>query len=40
MTKPEPEYWVVDPVLATNDVMQTAAYYRDILGFAIDETFT
>ena len=40
MAKPEPEYWAVVPVLSTNDVMQTAAYYRDILGFAIDETFT
>ena len=35
----EPDIWAVIPVLATTDVMKTAAYYRDILGFSIDETF-
>lgn len=35
----EPDIWAVVPVLATTDVMKTAAYYRDILGFAIDDTF-
>ena len=34
----EPDIWAVIPVLATTDVMKTAAYYRDTLGFAIDDT--
>ena len=28
----EPDIWAVVPVLATTDVMKTAAFYRDILG--------
>ena len=40
MTKAEPDFWAVVPVLAANDVLQTAAYYRDVLGFAIDDTFS
>lgn len=36
----EPDIWAVVPVLATTDVMKTATYYRDVLGFAIDETFS
>ena len=40
MTKPDPEIWAVVPVLATNDAMQTAAYYQDVLGLTIDDTFT
>ena len=40
MTKTEPEFWAVVPVLATNDVVGTAAYYRDVLGFVVDDTFS
>lgn len=36
----EPDIWAVVPVLATTDVAKTAAYYRDVLGFAIDDRFT
>ena len=36
----EPDIWAVVPVLATMDVMKTATYYRDTLGFSIDETFS
>ncbi len=34
----EAEIWAVVPVLATDDVSKTAAYYRDVLGFAMDDT--
>ena len=36
----EAEFWAVVPVLATDDVPKTAAYYRDILGFGVDDSFS
>lgn len=36
----EAKFWAVVPVLATSDVMRTAEYYRDVLGFAVDDTFS
>ena len=36
----EPGFGAVAPVLACNDVLATACWYRDVLGFGIDETYT
>ena len=36
----EPRFWAVVPVLATTDVLKTAEYYRDVLGFKIDDTYS
>lgn len=36
----EPRFWAVVPVLATTNVLETAEYYRDVLGFKIDDTFS
>ncbi len=36
----EAKFWAVVPVLATTDVIKTAEYYRDVLGFAVDDTFS
>lgn len=36
----EPQFWAVAPVLATADVLKTAEYYRDVLGFKIDDAFS
>lgn len=34
------EFRAVIPVLATDDVPKTTAFYRDVLGFSVDDTFS
>ena len=36
----EPEFWAAVPVFIVDDVLKTARYYRDVLGFKIDENFS
>ena len=35
----EPPFWAVVPVLASNNVIKTACYYHEVLGFSIDDIF-
>ncbi len=36
----EAEFWAVVPVLATDDIPKTVGYYRDVLGFGVDDSFS
>lgn len=35
-TKPSPEFLGVNPVLPVNDVIETARFYEEVLGFHVD----